>query len=54
MSMVLMRVMPGLEKSTRSFTSGSVKSLKQSSRGGFAFGKKTDSEPPSCKDNTVN
>lgn len=33
MSMVLMCVMPGLEKSTSSFTSGSVNSL----LGGFAF-----------------
>lgn len=37
MSMVLMCVMPGLEKSTHSFTSGSVKSLKQSSLDGLAF-----------------
>lgn len=36
MSMVLMCMMPGLEKSTYSFTSGSVNSLKQSPWDGFA------------------
>lgn len=37
MSMVLMCVTPGLEKSTHSLTSGSMKSLKQSSLDALAF-----------------